>query len=130
MRTRTKVILTCILGALFVAGLVLLIVSADRVIHSFRFWLRDYQHSGKNGIPVYLDLFFYFIADIIFLLILATLIFLTWYNKPFYKESAKAKVYEEQYRKEQHQKKWDKIYQLNEEIKQKQEEITKLKENK
>lgn len=129
MRTRTKVILTCILGALFVAGLVLLILRAGEVVERFQFWVKMYKRGYNNGNDIVYD-FVLFIFDIIFLLILATLIFLAWYNKPFYKESAKAKVYEEQYRKEQRQKKWDKIQQLNEEIKQKQEEITKLKENK
>ena len=129
MRTRTKVILTCILGALFVAGLVLVILNYNKIVGAFSQWLKTYR-NGYNIGDFYVHNFILLIFDIIFLLILATLIFLTWYNKPFYKEGAKAKVYEEQYRKEQHQKRWDKIQQLNEEIKQKQQEIIKLKEDK
>ena len=86
MRTRTKVILTCILGALFVAGLLLLILTSGDILDTYRWWLRVKDLETYNYTAYqFRNYIFYFIGMIVFLCFLAISIIFIWaYNKMRY----------------------------------------------
>ena len=115
MRTRTKVILTCILGALFVAVLLLLILTSCNMLDIYRVWLRvkDLDTGGYVDIYRYRNYIFYFIGMIVFLCFLAISIIFIWaYNKMRYSYE----VYLRERPKRQAQRKAKKEQKLKEKI--------------
>lgn len=115
MRTRTKVILTCILGALFVAVLLLLILTSGNMLDIYRVWLRvkDLDTGGYVDIYRYRNYIFYFIGMIVFLCFLAISIILIWtYNKMRYSYE----IYLRERPKRQAQRKAKKEQKLKEKI--------------
>ena len=117
MRTRTKVILTCILGALFVAVLLLLILTSGNMLDIYRVWLRvkDLDTGGYVDIDIYRyrNYIFYFIGMIVFLCFLAISIIFIWaYNKMRYSYE----VYLRERPKRQAQRKAKKEQKLKEKI--------------
>ena len=122
MRTRTKVILTCILGALFVAGLVLLIFTAEDCLNTYKWWLKikDIEtYGGGYDAYRYRNYIFYFIGIIIFLIFLVINIVFIWtgfywlrYSYDTYVKSRPYRQAQRKARKEQKLK--EKINKLNE----------------
>lgn len=115
MRTRTKVILTCILGALFVAVLLLLILTSGDMLDIYRVWIKvkDFDTGGYVDIYRYRNYIFYFIGMIVFLCFLAISIIFIWaYNKMRYSYEA----YLRERPKRQAQRKAQKEQKLKEKI--------------
>lgn len=68
MRTRTKVILTCILGALFVAGLLLLILTSGDILDTYRWWLRVKDLETYNYTAYQFRNYIFYRNDSVFML--------------------------------------------------------------